>query len=143
MFVTSFNKFTYPANRISKDFAEQSVNWVFKPKKGGRFRRFWVYFCLLSAQYAPMPIMTATTTAATMTTSVVGNGASPLGSSDVGGAVVGASDVGGAVVGGAVVGGAVVGGAVVGGAVVGGSVSGSAAEGAGPTVTAVAALELP
>ena len=113
-------------------------------KKGREIETFsGTYFCLLSTQYAPMPMTTATTTAAKMTTSVVGNGASPLGSSDVGGAVVGASDVGGAVVGGAVVGGAVVGGAVVGGAVVGGSVSGVAAEGAGPTVTKVDALELP
>jgi hypothetical protein len=143
MLVASFNKFTYPANCISKGFAEHGVNWVFEQKKGEDLGVFWVYFCLLSAQYAPIPIMTATTTAAKMTTSVVGKGASPLGSSDVGGAVVGASDVGGAVVGGAVVGGAVVGGAVVGGAVVGGSVSGSAAEGAGPTVTKVESPELP
>jgi hypothetical protein len=99
-------------------------------------REIFGFYCrLLSIQYAPMPMTTATATATRMATSVVGNGASPLGSSLVGGAVVGASDVGGAVVGGAVVGGAVVGGAVVGGAVVGGSVSGSAAEGAGPTVT--------
>ena len=84
------------------------------------------YFSLLSAQYAPMPITAATTTATMIITSVVGNGASPLGCSVVGCAVVGSSDVGGAVVGSS----------LVGSAVVGSSVSCSCPdEGAGPTVT--------